>query len=28
DEWLEIYNYERPHDALEDMTPVGYLEAA
>ncbi|WP_100215534.1 IS3 family transposase, partial [Pseudoalteromonas maricaloris] len=28
DEWLDIYNYERPHDSLGDMTPVGYLEAA
>lgn len=28
DEWLDIYNYERPHDLLGDMTPIGYLEAA
>ncbi|TQF67866.1 IS3 family transposase [Pseudoalteromonas luteoviolacea] len=28
DEWLDIYNYERPHDALGDQTPMGYLEAA
>ncbi|MEJ6475628.1 integrase core domain-containing protein, partial [Pseudoalteromonas piscicida] len=28
DEWLDIYNYERPHDSLGDMTPIGYLEAA
>ncbi|WP_157757228.1 integrase core domain-containing protein [Pseudoalteromonas piscicida] len=27
-EWLDIYNYERPHDSLGDMTPIGYLEAA
>tara|TARA_Y100001956_G_C3986565_1_gene127411 strand:+ start:206 stop:343 length:138 start_codon:yes stop_codon:yes gene_type:complete len=28
DEWLVIYNYERPYDSLGDMTPIGYLEAA
>ena len=28
DEWLDIYNYERPHDALGDQTPMSYLEAA
>ncbi|KAF7770119.1 hypothetical protein PCIT_a3083 [Pseudoalteromonas citrea] len=28
DEWLDIYNYERPHDSLGDMTPIGYFEAA
>lgn len=28
DEWVEIYNYERPHDSLNDMTPKEYLEAA
>jgi putative transposase len=27
DEWLDIYNYERPHDSLGDITPIGYLEA-
>jgi transposase InsO family protein len=25
DEWVEIYNYERPHDLLNDMTPNEYL---
>ncbi|MBE0355807.1 hypothetical protein D9981_11800 [Pseudoalteromonas phenolica O-BC30] len=29
DKWLDIYNYERPHDSLGDMTPISsYLEAA
>ncbi|PCK30776.1 hypothetical protein CEX98_16020 [Pseudoalteromonas piscicida] len=28
DEWLDIYNFERPRDSLGDMTPIGYLEAA
>ncbi|TMP40004.1 integrase core domain-containing protein [Pseudoalteromonas rubra] len=28
EKWLEVYNYERPHDALGDMPPVGDLEAA
>ena len=28
DDWLEIYNTERPHDALNDMPPQEYLEAA
>ena len=23
DEWLDIYNYERPHDSLGDITPMG-----
>ncbi|MCX2769558.1 integrase core domain-containing protein, partial [Pseudoalteromonas sp. B530] len=27
DEWLDIYNYERPNDSLGDMTPIGYLKA-
>ncbi|TQF71266.1 IS3 family transposase [Pseudoalteromonas luteoviolacea] len=27
DEWLDIYNYERPHDALGDQTPMSHLEA-
>jgi len=25
--WIKEYNEERPHDSLEDMTPVEYLEA-
>ena len=28
DKWLDIYNYERPHDSLGDMTPMSYLETA
>ena len=28
DDWIDIYNYERPHDSLNDMTPKEYLEAA
>lgn len=28
DAWIDLYNYERPHDSLNDMTPMEYLEAA
>ena len=28
DEWIEMYNNERPHDSLNDMTPIGYLLVA
>ena len=28
DDWMDLYNTERPHDALNDMTPKEYLEAA
>ena len=28
DEWIEVCNYERPHDSLNDMTPKEYVEAA
>ena len=28
DDWLLLYNHERPHDGLNDMTPIEYLEAA
>jgi len=28
DEWLEIYNHQRPHYSLNDMTPVEYRDAA
>lgn len=28
DDWMQLYNEERPHDALEDMTPKEYLLAA
>ena len=25
DDWMQLYNYERPHDGLCDMTPIEYL---
>ena len=28
DEWIEIYNTQRPHDLLNDMTPIEYRNAA
>ena len=28
DDWIDLYNYERPHDSLNDMTPMEYLQAA
>ncbi|MCI0666141.1 MAG: integrase core domain-containing protein, partial [Acidobacteria bacterium] len=28
DDWIESYNRERPHDSLNDMTPIEYREAA
>ena len=28
DEWVEIYNDQRPHDSLNDMTPIEYRNAA
>lgn len=28
DQWIELYNHERPHDSLNDMTPIEYLNAA
>lgn len=27
-EWIEIYNHERPHDSLNNMTPIEYKNAA
>ncbi len=27
EEWIDQYNEERPHDALEDLTPFEYREA-
>ncbi|WP_126758272.1 integrase core domain-containing protein [Aliidiomarina taiwanensis] len=26
--WIELYNNERPHDSLNDMTPIEYRKAA
>ena len=28
DDWIVLYNHERPHDGLNDMTPVQYREVA
>jgi transposase InsO family protein len=28
DQWIELYNHERPHDGLNDMTPAEYLNTA
>ena len=28
DDWIKLYNTERPHDGLNDMTPIEYLNAA
>lgn len=28
DEWIVVYNYERPHDSLDDMTPAEYKQVA
>ena len=27
DKWLKEYNEERPHESLDNMTPVEYLES-
>ncbi|WP_395237420.1 integrase core domain-containing protein, partial [Vibrio alginolyticus] len=26
--WIKLYNEERPHDSLNDMTPIEYKLAA
>ena len=28
DRWMQLYNRERPHDGLNDMTPIEYLDVA
>ena len=28
DEWIEVYNHERPHDSLNDMTPAEFKQVA
>lgn len=28
DDWIHLYNFERPHDSLNDMTPIEFLNAA
>ena len=28
DEWIEVYNHERPHDSLNDMTPAEFKKVA
>ena len=28
DDWMQLYNFERPHDSLNDMTPIEFLSAA
>ena len=28
DDWITLYNTERPHDGLNDMTPIEYLNVA
>jgi len=28
DEWINVYNHERPHDSLNDMTPAEYKQVA
>lgn len=27
DDWMQLYNYERPHDGLNDLTPIEFLNA-
>ncbi len=28
DEWINVYNHERPHDSLNDMTPAEFKKVA
>ncbi|ATQ84163.1 hypothetical protein MOTT16_09400 (plasmid) [Moraxella osloensis] len=28
DEWIEVYNHERPHNSLNDMTPAELKQVA
>lgn len=28
EDWIKVYNTERPHDSLNDMTPVEYRQVA
>ena len=28
DDWITLYNTERPYNGLNDMTPIEYLNAA
>ena len=28
EDWIKLYNTERPHDSLNDMTPLEYRNAA
>jgi putative transposase len=28
DDWIQLYNFERPHDSLNDITPIEFLSAA
>ncbi|MBV7435630.1 transposase, partial [Cardiobacteriaceae bacterium TAE3-ERU3] len=28
EQWVELYNIERPHDSLNDMTPIQYKMSA
>ena len=28
DEWIDVYNHERPHDSLNDMTPAEFKKVA
>ncbi|MBZ1392896.1 integrase core domain-containing protein, partial [Psychrobacter sp. PSP] len=27
-DWIKVYNNERPHDSLNDMTPAEYRQVA